>query len=330
MPYRYRPDLSGLSPDQRDVAIRLITGSNTLYREFAAAMTCEEVSTNAKVAKLIENNFKRFVGRVTHPALQEPDYLRLPHNQPINLQQSQKPKFAFIGCVDSRVDPTTLLAADIGEVLPHRKVALAIERPDDTDEISVDTAGYLAMAVEVMKTPNIVIMPHGKCGGIQKAAEYTNVQRPEKFGEGLMWDMLQTKRNIFQNVRDKGAEFYLNRLDIHDRNNSPHDRFLQAVEIADSVRVTRKVNAMVRKLEGGDNVTVSTVYMDLRTLNPHLLINAENDDWKLLRLTGHPKLPCTHVGGAKIDASNDNTRVPNDCSCRPNGKMFTRLFGNDR
>jgi carbonic anhydrase len=141
---------------------------------------------------------------------------------------------------------------------------------------------------------HVVLVPHGKCGGIAGAAPYVGEPCPADPEKSIHWQMAQAKREVFDDVRRKGADYYLSRLDEQAPHKNENDFVLQAAEICSALRDMRIVKEYLSYLKGGEDVTVSTAYVDFRTLNPYLLriTGAGADDWELLRLTDHPKIPC--------------------------------------
>lgn len=80
----------------------------------------------------------------------------------------QKPKTLIIACCDSRAAPETIFDSGPGELFVMRNVANLIP-PYEPDGQYHATSAAIEYAVQVLKVKNIVIMGHGRCGGIQAA-----------------------------------------------------------------------------------------------------------------------------------------------------------------
>ena len=90
----------------------------------------------------------------------------------INYQQladeGQKPETMVIACCDSRATPENIFSAKAGELFIVRNVANLVP-PYDPDGGRHGTSAAIEFAVLGLKVKNIVIMGHGRCGGIQAA-----------------------------------------------------------------------------------------------------------------------------------------------------------------
>lgn len=77
----------------------------------------------------------------------------------------QKPTTMLISCCDSRAAPETIFNAAPGELFVVRNVANLVP-PYETDDGLHGTSAALEFAVQALKVENIVIMGHGRCGGV--------------------------------------------------------------------------------------------------------------------------------------------------------------------
>jgi len=89
-------------------------------------------------------------------------------------ETGQKPKTMVIACCDSRSAPETIFNAHPGEMFVVRNVANLMP-PYGPDDSFHATSAALEFAVQSLKVENIIVMGHGRCGGI-KAALDTNKQ----------------------------------------------------------------------------------------------------------------------------------------------------------
>jgi carbonic anhydrase len=83
-------------------------------------------------------------------------------------EAGQKPQIMIIGCCDSRVAPEVIFDAGPGEIFVVRNVANLVPpyRPDG--ELH-GTSAALEFAVVALKVKHVVVMGHGRCGGIGAA-----------------------------------------------------------------------------------------------------------------------------------------------------------------
>lgn len=80
----------------------------------------------------------------------------------------QKPQTMIIACCDSRAAPETIFGAGPGEMFVLRNVANLVPRfePDGGQH---GTSAGIEYATQVLGVKNIIIMGHGRCGGINAA-----------------------------------------------------------------------------------------------------------------------------------------------------------------
>jgi carbonic anhydrase len=82
----------------------------------------------------------------------------------------QKPHTLLIACCDSRAAPETIFDCGPGELFVVRNVANMVP-PYEPDSQFHATSAALEYAIQVLKIRNIVVMGHGRCGGIQAALD---------------------------------------------------------------------------------------------------------------------------------------------------------------
>ena len=86
-----------------------------------------------------------------------------------SLKNGQNPYAVIVSCSDSRVTPTTVFNAGLGELFDIRVAGNVV---DD------DALGSIEYAVEHLNTPLIVVMGHQSCGAV--TATYNEVVKGEK------------------------------------------------------------------------------------------------------------------------------------------------------
>ncbi len=82
----------------------------------------------------------------------------------------QEPHTLVVACCDSRAAPETIFDCGPGELFVVRNVANMVP-PYEPDSQFHATSAALEYAVQVLKIRNIVVMGHGRCGGIQAALD---------------------------------------------------------------------------------------------------------------------------------------------------------------
>ncbi|WP_237152871.1 carbonic anhydrase [Oryzibacter oryziterrae] len=88
-------------------------------------------------------------------------------------EEGQKPQIMIIGCCDSRVSPEVIFDAGPGEIFVVRNVANLVP-PFHPDGEFHGTSAALEFAVVALKVKHIVVMGHGRCGGIRAAIDGTD------------------------------------------------------------------------------------------------------------------------------------------------------------
>lgn len=80
-------------------------------------------------------------------------------------EQGQVPETLVIACCDSRAAPETIFSTLPGEIFVVRNVANLVP-PYEPDGHYHATSAALEFAVQSLKVKNIVVLGHGRCGGI--------------------------------------------------------------------------------------------------------------------------------------------------------------------
>lgn len=85
-------------------------------------------------------------------------------------ETGQKPQTLVIACCDSRAAPETIFDAGPGELFVVRNVANMVP-PYEPDGQYHATSAALEFAVQALKVRDIIVMGHGRCGGIRAALD---------------------------------------------------------------------------------------------------------------------------------------------------------------
>lgn len=86
-----------------------------------------------------------------------------------SLKNGQNPYAVIVSCSDSRVTPTTIFNAGLGEIFDVRLAGNVVDN---------DALGSIEYAVEHLNTPLVVVMGHQSCGAV--TATYNEVVKGEK------------------------------------------------------------------------------------------------------------------------------------------------------
>lgn len=83
---------------------------------------------------------------------------------------AQRPKMMIVACCDSRAAPETIFDAGLGEIFVVRNVANLVPSyaPDGKHH---STSAAIEFAVLSLGVKDIIVMGHGRCGGIRAVVE---------------------------------------------------------------------------------------------------------------------------------------------------------------
>lgn len=84
------------------------------------------------------------------------------------LAEGQSPRAIVIACCDSRADPATIFDTDPGEIFVIRNVANLVP-PFERGGGRHGVSAALEFGVTQLNVPEIVVMGHERCGGIEAA-----------------------------------------------------------------------------------------------------------------------------------------------------------------
>ncbi|NKN39122.1 carbonic anhydrase [Agrobacterium sp. a22-2] len=85
-------------------------------------------------------------------------------------EQGQKPHTMVVACCDSRSAPETIFDCGPGELFVVRNVANMVP-PYEPDGQYHSTSAALEFAVQSLRVRDIIVMGHGRCGGIRAALD---------------------------------------------------------------------------------------------------------------------------------------------------------------
>ncbi|MGL4312596.1 MAG: carbonic anhydrase, partial [Sphingomonas sp.] len=123
------------------------------------------------------------------------------------LSHGQNPRVMVIACSDSRVDPAQIFDTSPGEIFVVRNVANLVP-PFEDDSSRHGVSAALEFAVTQLEVPEVVVMGHGSCGGVNAALTHAFEGRaPGAGGFIAHWvDMLDEARDRIVAEHGTGPE----------------------------------------------------------------------------------------------------------------------------
>lgn len=123
------------------------------------------------------------------------------------LSEGQNPRVMVIACSDSRVDPAQIFDTVPGEIFVVRNVANLVP-PFETGGGRHGVSAALEFAVTQLEVPEIVVLGHGKCGGVHAALSRRFAGAPAGQGGFIAhWvDMLDEARDRIVAQYGEGPE----------------------------------------------------------------------------------------------------------------------------
>ena len=79
---------------------------------------------------------------------------------------AQKPIAMIITCCDSRILENTMFGGNVGDYFIHRNIANIVPSKNDKDK-NIQTLSAIEYAIKVLKIPNLFILGHSNCGGVE-------------------------------------------------------------------------------------------------------------------------------------------------------------------
>jgi len=78
----------------------------------------------------------------------------------------QKPIAMIITCCDSRILENTIFGGGVGDYFIHKNIANIVPSQNDKQQ-NIQTLSAIEYALKVLKIPNLIILGHSNCGGVE-------------------------------------------------------------------------------------------------------------------------------------------------------------------
>ncbi len=171
--------------------------------------------------------------------------------------KGQKPQTMIISCCDSRATPERIFNAGIGELFIVRNVANLVP-PYAPDGGQHGTSAAIEFAVHGLGVENIIIMGHGRCGGIQAALseDFKPLEKGDFISKWI--GMVKPLAKIVR--QDKG------------KNEEQYQRELEYKSIINSLQNLRTF-PYVAKLEKEGKLKLFGAWFDIREAELRILNN---------------------------------------------------------
>lgn len=161
----------------------------------------------------------------------------------------QTPSAMIIACCDSRAAPETIFDCGPGEAFVLRNVANLVP-PFEEGGGQHGTSAGIEFAVKALKVPNIVIMGHGRCGGIHAALHPSAEPLAQGDFIGKWLDLLKPVANQFS---DNGL-----------MTDGERHTTLERISIRNSIKNLRTF-PYVADLEAEGKLAVHGAWFDIKT-----------------------------------------------------------------
>ncbi len=147
----------------------------------------------------------------------------------------QKPIAMIITCCDSRILENTIFCGSVGDYFIHRNIANIVPSKKDKDQ-NIQTLSAIEYALKVLKIPNLIILGHSNCGGVEysykKLSDKKNINNFEFIDQwtsclqnsynSIPNDLSETEKitffeqeNIKQSIKNLGEYDFIDKL-IHE------------------------------------------------------------------------------------------------------------------
>ncbi|GAA5872351.1 hypothetical protein JCM1840_004135 [Sporobolomyces johnsonii] len=106
-----------------------------------------------------------------------------------------EPKFAYLGCADSRVAETTVLGAKVGDLFVVRRKTRNVGNQYLMDDLSSETV--MSYAIAHLGVQHIIVMGHTQCGAIRAAICTASTKMLTDIGENRVDAWIRPIRSLY-------------------------------------------------------------------------------------------------------------------------------------
>lgn len=179
--------------------------------------------------------------------------------------ESQKPETMVIACCDSRAAPETIFDASAGELFVVRNVANLVP-PYAPDANRHSTSAAIEFAVHGLGVKHIVVMGHGRCGGIAAVVKDMNPLSKGDFIGKWMADV----KDVVDTVQVP-----------HDCSTHEHHTLVERASIVHSLANIRTF-PWIARLEDTGEIQVIGAWFDVALGELHVY-NEATSTWELVQ-----------------------------------------------
>ena len=119
-------------------------------------------------------------------------------------KNAQKPIAMIITCCDSRILENTIFGGSVGDYFIHRNIANIVPSKNDKEQ-NIQTLSAIEYALKVLKVPNLIILGHSNCGGVEYSYKTLIDKKNTKNFEYInQW--ISSLRNSYNNIPNDFSE----------------------------------------------------------------------------------------------------------------------------
>jgi carbonic anhydrase len=212
----------------------------------------------------------------------------LPAHQELiqELVKGQHPRVLFIGCSDSRVDPTIITQSEIGDLFVIRNAGNIVPPYEAANGGEGATIEY---AIEALKIKQVIICGHTQCGAMKGLLQLGELEDKMPLVYDWLHHTAATRKLVFDHYSDRGkkekldllvAQNVLTQIDNLRTYPSIHSR-LHAGELS--------IHGWIYQIENGQILAYDEEANDF--LPPHSKIDAYAHSAKVVKAGGLSKDP---------------------------------------
>ena len=119
-------------------------------------------------------------------------------------KNAQKPIAMIITCCDSRILENTIFGGSVGDYFIHRNIANIVPSKNDKSQ-NIQTLSAIEYALKVLKTPNLIILGHSNCGGVEYSYR-TLIEKKNTNDFEYINKWVSCLQNSYKNIPDNLSE----------------------------------------------------------------------------------------------------------------------------